>query len=62
MSLWRTAEDPSGSESDNDIQFNDVEETNTSFAPLSTREAQKALRRETNSTYDSPLCPLIFKV
>jgi hypothetical protein len=52
MSLWQTISDDDSSGSDNEIESNEIvkEQVENVLAPLSTREAQKALRRETNST------------
>lgn len=51
MSLWRTYAYDESSESEDDVLRNDSEDPADFSSPLSTRETEKALRRETNSPF-----------
>jgi hypothetical protein len=51
MKLWQTNSYEESSESDNDVLRTDSEDLVDFFSPVSTRETEKALRRETNSPF-----------
>jgi hypothetical protein len=51
MSLWQTNTDDESSESENDTLNDNFEDSVNFSSPISTRETEKALRRETNSPF-----------
>ena len=51
MSLWLTNTDDESSQSENDIINEDSKDVVDFASPISTRETEKALKRETNSPF-----------
>jgi hypothetical protein len=54
MNLWQTNLNDGSSESDEDTQLTSFEHITTFSSPFSTRETEKAFRREANSPFVQP--------